>query len=122
MLQGYLRWDANVMNRIGFQKVARSLGCQLYLPFPGESVALLRTGLLRHIDSYMQVHYPGQCRKGSTRVTAPHSCSGEGVFGCQSGLLCTPQVAQHDEAVSKATACHYTTTQAQRDLWPSPQC
>ena len=48
-------WHPNVMNRVGFTKVARQLGCQLYIPFPGEQVAVLKTGLLLHIEAYMQV-------------------------------------------------------------------
>ena len=48
-------WHPHVMNRVGFTKVARQLGCQLYIPFPGEQVAVLKTGLLLHIEAYMQV-------------------------------------------------------------------
>ena len=51
-------WDPHVTNRVSFVKVARQLGCQLYFPFPGESVAVLKTGLLLHIEAYMQVR-PG---------------------------------------------------------------
>ena len=54
-LQTHLRWEPSVINRAGFQKVMTGLRCQLWLPLPGESVAVLRSGVLRHVDSYMQV-------------------------------------------------------------------
>ena len=44
-----------MIHRAGFQKVMTSLRCQLWLPLPGETVAVLRSGVLRHVDSYMQV-------------------------------------------------------------------
>ena len=72
--QVYMQWDANVMNRIGFEKVARSLGCQLYLPHPGEDVVLLRTGLLKHMDSYMQVGHLDMLAPTAQICTKLSSC------------------------------------------------
>ena len=53
-MQEYVIWDPHVMSRVGFTKVARQLGCQLYIPFPGDHVACLKTGLLLHVEAYMQ--------------------------------------------------------------------
>lgn len=38
-----------------FLKYAIELQCPLTFPFPGDNVVVLRTGLLRHIDRYMQL-------------------------------------------------------------------
>lgn len=46
--------DSDVLPRQGFSQMARNMRCQLYFPHPTDQVVLLRTGVLHHINSYMQ--------------------------------------------------------------------
>ena len=46
--------DSDVLPRQGFSQMARNMRCQLYFPHPTDQVILLRTGVLHHINSYMQ--------------------------------------------------------------------
>lgn len=46
--------DSDVLPRQGFSQMARNMRCQLYFPYPTEQVVLLRTGVLHHINTYMQ--------------------------------------------------------------------
>lgn len=43
------------MPRQAFTRVAKDVGCQLYFPYPGDQVVVLRTGMLMHLKAYMQV-------------------------------------------------------------------
>ena len=54
-VQEYAIWDKSVMPRQAFTKIAKDVGCQLYFPYPGEQVVVLRTGVLLHLKAYMQV-------------------------------------------------------------------
>ena len=49
------------MQRQGFTKIAKDVGCQLYFPYPGEQVVLLQTGLLMHLQVYLQVCTLAKC-------------------------------------------------------------
>ncbi|KAK9803241.1 hypothetical protein WJX73_008882 [Symbiochloris irregularis] len=53
-LEEYVAWGGSVMHRHGFTKIAKDVGCQLYFPYPGEQVVVLRTGVLMHLKAYMQ--------------------------------------------------------------------
>ena len=46
--------NSDVLPRQGFSQMARNMRCQLYFPHPTDQVILLRTGILHHINSYMQ--------------------------------------------------------------------
>ena len=46
--------DCDVLPRQGFTQMARNMRCQLYFPYPAEQLMLLRTGVLVHINAYMQ--------------------------------------------------------------------
>ena len=46
--------NLDVLPRQGFSQMARNMRCQLYFPHPTDQVILLRTGVLHHINSYMQ--------------------------------------------------------------------
>ena len=46
--------NCDVLPRQGFSQMARNMRCQLYFPYPAEQVILLRTGVLVHINAYMQ--------------------------------------------------------------------
>ena len=46
--------DLDVLPRQGFSQMARNMRCQLYFPHPTDQVVLLRTGVLHHINTYMQ--------------------------------------------------------------------
>ena len=46
--------QCDVLPRHGFNQMARNMRCQLYFPYVTEQVVLLRTGVLVHINAYMQ--------------------------------------------------------------------
>lgn len=56
-MQEYMVREPGVMPRRAYTKLAQQARCQLYCPFPNDSVVLLRTGVLLHIKRYMQVRY-----------------------------------------------------------------
>jgi hypothetical protein len=47
--------NPGVLPRRAFTKLAQQARCQLYFPFPGDTVVLLHTGMLLHLKRYMQV-------------------------------------------------------------------
>ncbi len=53
-LQEHMVTNSDVLPRQGFTQMARNMRCQLYFPHPTEQVVLLRTGVLVHINAYMQ--------------------------------------------------------------------
>eukprot|EP00884_Botryococcus_braunii_P022264 jgi/Botrbrau1/8721/Bobra.0311s0031.1 len=54
VLQDHMARKPGVLPRRAFTKIAQQARSQLYFPFPGETVVLLRTGMLLHIKRYMQ--------------------------------------------------------------------
>lgn len=54
VLQEHMVDNTDVLPRQGFSQMARNMRCQLYFPHPTDQVILLRTGVLHHINSYMQ--------------------------------------------------------------------
>ena len=54
LLQEHMVDNLDVLPRQGFSQMARNMRCQLYFPHPTDQVILLRTGVLHHINSYMQ--------------------------------------------------------------------
>ena len=53
-LQAHVLWHWDRLPRIAFQRLVTPTKCQLWIPFPGEQVVLLRSGLLKHIDADMK--------------------------------------------------------------------
>lgn len=52
--QEYGRWiSSGVIPRTIFLKLEQEVRCTLWVPEPNQSIVLLRTGLLRHLDRYM---------------------------------------------------------------------
>lgn len=54
LFQEHMVDNTDVLPRQGFSQMARNMRCQLYFPHPTDQVILLRTGVLHHINSYMQ--------------------------------------------------------------------
>ena len=54
VVQEHMITNCDVLPRQGFNQMARNMRCQLYFPYPAEQVILLRTGVLVHINAYMQ--------------------------------------------------------------------
>ena len=53
-VQAHLVWHWDRLPRAAFQRLVTPTKCQLWIPFPGEQVVLLRSGLLKHIDTDMK--------------------------------------------------------------------
>ena len=53
-VQAHVVWHWDRLPRAAFQRLVTSTKCQLWIPFPGEQVVLLRSGLLKHIDTDMK--------------------------------------------------------------------
>ena len=56
-MQEHVRREPGVLPRSAFDKIAKESNCQLYFPSPGEHIVVLRTGILQHLDKYMQVRH-----------------------------------------------------------------
>ncbi|KAL4423903.1 hypothetical protein ABPG75_001204 [Micractinium tetrahymenae] len=54
-LQQHVQAAPDLLPRQAFLKYAIEAQCPLFFPYPGENVAVMRAGLLRHIDRYMQL-------------------------------------------------------------------
>ncbi|KAL4434797.1 hypothetical protein ABPG77_005324 [Micractinium sp. CCAP 211/92] len=54
-LQQHVRATPDLLPRQAFLKYAIEAQCPLFFPYPGENVAVMRAGLLRHIDRYIQL-------------------------------------------------------------------
>ncbi len=53
-VQAHVVWHWDRLPRAAFQRLVTPTKCQLWIPFPGEQVVLLRSGLLKHIDTDMK--------------------------------------------------------------------
>ena len=54
LVQAHVVWHWDRLPRAAFQRLVTPTKCQLWIPFPGEQVVLLRSGLLKHIDTDMK--------------------------------------------------------------------